>query len=135
MSARVCQGDDAAFDGRVRAGGTVVPLDRLVPLDRHFVKSFSRLGRFQWVLSFKSTDPDELEPDPDPALTPEQDRLRAEFEDEMFALLSTPLPSDPESVIEREEKRQTRELRRKCDQLMLEAALGFDQELIERFVA
>ena len=53
----------------------------------------------------------------------------------MYALLSAPLPSDPQVVLEREEKRQARELRRKCDRLQLEAALGFDQDLIERFVA
>jgi HK97 family phage prohead protease len=81
------------------------------------------------VLSFKSTDPGE--PEPDPALTPEQDRLRQQFSDEMYALLSAPLPSDPEVVLEREEKRQARELRRKCDRLQLEAALGFDQDLID----
>jgi HK97 family phage prohead protease len=82
------------------------------------------------ILSFKSTDPGE--PEPGPALTPEQNRLRDQFEDEMYALLSTPLPSDPEVVLEREEKRQARELRRKCDRLRLEAALGFDADLIKR---
>jgi HK97 family phage prohead protease len=87
------------------------------------------------VLSFKSTDPDELEPEPGPALTAEQDRLREQFSDEMYGLLSAPLASDPEVVLEREEKRQNRELRRRCDRLQLEAALGFDQDLIERFVA
>jgi hypothetical protein len=33
---------------------------------------------------------------------------------------------------EREEKRQAGELRRKCDRVRLEAALGFDPDLIAR---
>jgi hypothetical protein len=33
--------------------------------------------------------------------------------------------------IEREEKRQQRELRRRCDRIQLEAALGFDTDLIK----
>jgi HK97 family phage prohead protease len=83
------------------------------------------------ILSFKSTDSDEPELEPAPVVSPEQDRLRIEFRDQMFTLLG----GDEPSPIEREEKRQARELRRKCDRLRLEAALGFDQELIERFVA
>jgi uncharacterized protein len=93
------------------------------------------------ILSFKSTDPPGPESQPEgylreqPILSPEYLRIRNRARDEMYALLTAPLPSDPEVVLEREEKRQARELRRKCDRLQLEAALGFDQELIERFVA
>jgi len=54
---------------------------------------------------------------------------------EMKVLLTAPLESDPEVVLEREEKRQNRELRRKCDQMRLEAALGWDTDLIERIRA
>jgi HK97 family phage prohead protease len=88
------------------------------------------------VLSFKSTDPPESEPEPalEPvsAFTREQDRIRTTARDEWYALLSAPLESDPEVVLEREEKRQARELRRECDRLLLEAALGFDEDLINR---
>jgi hypothetical protein len=84
------------------------------------------------ILSFKSTDPDEPGVEPAPVFSREQDRIRTETRDQMYALLAAPLPSDPESVIEREEKRQARELRRQCDRIKLEAALGFDPELIKR---
>jgi hypothetical protein len=47
----------------------------------------------------------------------------------MYTLLSGGGSVDP---IEREEKRQARELRRKCDRLRLEAALGFDPDLLAR---
>jgi hypothetical protein len=88
------------------------------------------------ILSFKSTDPDEPEVEPEhQARSPELQRVRDRACDEMYALLSAPLASDPEVVLEREEKRQNRELRRKRDRLQLEAALGFDAELIERFAA
>jgi hypothetical protein len=85
------------------------------------------------ILSFKSTDPGEPEIEPEPqALSPELQRVRDRARDEMYALLSAPLPSDPEVVLEREEKRQARELRRKCDRLRLEGALGFDPDLIDK---
>jgi hypothetical protein len=45
---------------------------------------------------------------------------------------SAPLESDPEVVLLREEKRQARELRRQCDRLLLEAAVGWDTDLINR---
>jgi hypothetical protein len=45
----------------------------------------------------------------------------------LFATNTYARPVDP---VEREEKRQARELRRKCDRLRLEAALGFDPELL-----
>jgi uncharacterized protein len=88
------------------------------------------------ILSFKSTDPPESEPEPEghlreqQTLSPEMQRIRDRACDEMYALLSAPLPSDPEVVLEREEKRQARELRRKCDRIQLEAALGFDADLL-----
>jgi hypothetical protein len=40
------------------------------------------------------------------------------------------LPLD--DALEREHKRAMRELRRECDRMRLEAALGWDSELIER---
>jgi HK97 family phage prohead protease len=81
------------------------------------------------ILSFKSTDLDEPELEPEPVLTREQQRIHDEERDRMYTLLSDAGPVDP---IEREEKRQARELRRKCDRLRLEAALGFDTDLIQR---
>jgi hypothetical protein len=81
------------------------------------------------ILSFKSTDPPESEPERD-TLSPEDRHLRNQARDEMYALLTAPLESDPEMVLEREEKRQARELRRKCNRMRLEAALGFDEDLI-----
>jgi hypothetical protein len=58
--------------------------------------------------------------------SPEQAHLRAEFRDQMFTLLG----GDEPYPIEREEKRQAREPRRKCDRIRLEAALGFDPDLL-----
>jgi len=46
--------------------------------------------------------------------------VTAEARDQMMALLGA--KQEPEAVIEREEKRQARELRRKCDRIRLEAA-------------
>jgi uncharacterized protein len=80
------------------------------------------------ILSFKSTDEAEAELEA-PVFSPEQDRIRTEARDQMLALLGGAEPTDP---IEREEKRQARELRRQCDRLRLEAALGFDPELINK---
>jgi hypothetical protein len=48
----------------------------------------------------------------------------------VLALLGGPLP--PEDALERQHKREGRELRRKCDRILLEAALGFDAEPIKR---
>jgi hypothetical protein len=88
------------------------------------------------ILSFKSTDPPESEPEPQrDTLSPEWQGMRNQARDEMYALLTAPLESDPEVVLEREEKRQARELRRQCDRLLLEAALGFDEDLIKRLDA
>jgi HK97 family phage prohead protease len=85
------------------------------------------------ILSFKSTDPPDSEPEPGrQALSPEWQGMRDRARDEMYALLSAPLSSDPEMVLEREEKRQQRELRRQCDRLRLEEALGWDTELIKQ---
>jgi HK97 family phage prohead protease len=94
------------------------------------------------IVSFKSTDPPESEVErervigvyeiPRDPLSPGDRRLRDQARDEMYALLTAPLESDPEVVLEREEKRQARELRRQCDRLRLEAALGFDQDLIDK---
>lgn len=82
------------------------------------------------ILSFKSTDPGEPQLEPEPVVTPEQDRLRIEFRDQMLNLLGA--QREPEVALEQEGKRQDRELRRKCDRLRLEAALGFDQDLIDK---
>jgi HK97 family phage prohead protease len=79
------------------------------------------------ILSFKSTDRDEPEREPAPVFDREHDHIRAQHRDEMLKLLGSAGPSDP---IEREEKRQARELRRKCDRVRLEVALGFDPDLI-----
>jgi HK97 family phage prohead protease len=79
------------------------------------------------ILSFKSTEPAEPELEPAPAFTPEQQRIHDEEYERMYTLLCGTGPADP---IEREEARQARELRRKCDELRLEAALGFDPELL-----
>jgi HK97 family phage prohead protease len=81
------------------------------------------------ILSFKSTDPPDGEPEPEP-LDPEQQRLRDGFCNEMVTLLGAPLL--PQDALEREHKRELRELRRKCDRLQLEAALGFDTDMIQR---
>jgi excisionase family DNA binding protein len=51
----------------------------------------------------------------------------------ILTLLGGPL--EPAAAIEREEKRQHRELRRKANRVKLEAALSFDTELIERFLS
>lgn len=83
------------------------------------------------ILSFKSTDPPDGEPEPKPEpVDPEQQRLRDGFRNEMLALLGAPLPA--EDVLEREHKQELRELRRRCDRLRLEAALGFDPDPIGR---
>jgi hypothetical protein len=56
--------------------------------------------------------------------------MRDRARDEMYALLTAPLESDPEVALEREAKRQQRELRRQCDRMRLEEALGWDADLI-----
>jgi uncharacterized protein len=69
---------------------------------------------------------------------PVDDALRAKFRDEMYALLTDGdyEAGTLEDRFDREQaRREQRELRRQCDRLRLEAALGFDQELIERFLA
>jgi HK97 family phage prohead protease len=63
-----------------------------------------------------------------PAAT-ELDWIRRRARDEMRTLLG---PTDPVDALDREEKHHARELRRKCDRLQLEAALGFDQDLIDK---
>ncbi len=86
------------------------------------------------ILSYKSADPPESDPERERyTLSLEHRRLRDQARDEMYALLIAPLESDPEVVLEREEKRQARELRRQCDRLKLEEALGWDTDLIQRF--
>ena len=47
---------------------------------------------------------------------------------------SPPAEVRPEVVLEREERRQQRELRRQCDRMRLEEALGWDADLIDRFL-
>jgi HK97 family phage prohead protease len=86
------------------------------------------------ILSVKSTDREEPELEPRPrVLSPEYDRIRSEARAQMLTLLGGSRPSsDPQSVLERDEKRQVRELRRECDRMRLEMSLGFDAELIER---
>jgi HK97 family phage prohead protease len=85
------------------------------------------------ILSVKSTDQEKPEIEREPrVLSPKLQRMRDRARDEMYALLTTPLASDPQVALEREEKRQARELRRKWDRLQLEAALGFDQDLIDK---
>ena len=79
------------------------------------------------ILSFKSTEPDEPELERRPVFSPEHERIRTQWRDQMLNLLSDAGPVDP---IEREEKRQARELRRRCSEVRLEAALGFDAELL-----
>lgn len=61
--------------------------------------------------------------------------MRDQARDEIYALLTAPLESDPEVVLEREGKRQQRELRRQCDRMRLEEALGWDTDLIKRLRA
>jgi hypothetical protein len=53
------------------------------------------------ILSTKSTDP--TEPGSEAQLfTPEQERIKSPHYDQMYNLLTESLPSDPDSVIERE---------------------------------
>jgi HK97 family phage prohead protease len=79
------------------------------------------------ILSYKSAHTAE----PHPAVTRQEIQLREhKLLSGLFAASHPrPVESDP---IEREEKRQARELRRQCDRMRLEAALGFDAELIDR---
>jgi hypothetical protein len=92
------------------------------------------------ILSTKSattTVDHELGPEPESdvpptflaAATPEQDRLRREAREQMRSLLGR---TDPVDALEREEKRENLRLRRACDRIRLEAALGFDQTLIDK---
>jgi HK97 family phage prohead protease len=85
------------------------------------------------ILSYKSAGPGEAEIEPEPrVLTLEEQRVRDRARDEIYALLTAPLASDPQVVLEREEKRQARELRREYDRFRLEESLGFDTDLIKR---
>jgi hypothetical protein len=77
-----------------------------------------------------STDPPDVGPESEPnPIDPEQQRLRAKFRNETLALLGAPLPA--EDALEREHKRELRELRRQCDRIRPEAALGWDTDLIK----
>jgi HK97 family phage prohead protease len=77
------------------------------------------------ILSYKSADAAEAHP----AFTRQELQLR---EHKLLSgFLATSATSRPVDPIEREEKGQARELRRKCDRLMLEAALGWDTDLIK----
>jgi hypothetical protein len=83
------------------------------------------------ILSFKSTD----DPNAEPVLereprTPELQRVYEEARDHFRSLFDA--PDEPLAALDREEKRQAAELRRQCDRVRLEAALGFDSELIGR---
>jgi hypothetical protein len=81
------------------------------------------------ILSYKSADTAEAHP----AFIRQEIQLR---EHKLLSgFLATSTASRPVDPIEREEKRQARELRRKCDRLRLEAALGFDRDLISRLDA
>jgi uncharacterized protein len=81
------------------------------------------------ILSTKSADPPEQQEEQAPELPvfdPEQDAMRARARDQMLTLLRGDRLSDPGAVIEREERSQARELRRRCDELRLELAVGHD---------
>jgi HK97 family phage prohead protease len=82
------------------------------------------------ILSFKSTDPpvETTEPESEP-VDPELERIRIEERDHYLTLLGGPMPLD--DALEREHKRAMRDLRRQCDRMRLEAALGWDTELIK----
>jgi hypothetical protein len=78
------------------------------------------------ILSYKSADTAEAHP----AFIRQELQLREhKLLSGLFVTNTYAHPVDP---IEREEKRQARELRRRCDRVRLEAALGFDPELIKR---
>jgi uncharacterized protein len=81
------------------------------------------------ILSVKSTGLPQQEEEraPEPRmLNPDQEAIRTEARDQMLRLLGSDGPSDPASVMEREEKRQVRELRRECERVRLRVALGYD---------
>jgi hypothetical protein len=78
------------------------------------------------ILSYKSADAAEAHP----AFIRQEIELREhKLLSGVFGASTYARPVDP---VEREEKRQARELRRRCDRLLLEAALGFDQDLIDK---
>jgi HK97 family phage prohead protease len=70
---------------------------------------------------------------PEPAASPELAEVREQAHREMYTLLtgSKPAAQQPANGIGTPRRRSLvdRELRRQCDQIMLEAALGFDTEL------
>lgn len=75
------------------------------------------------ILSVKSAESTE----PAPQLSgPEPELIDGHSYDQMYQLLTGSLPPDLESVMRREEKRQDRALRRKCDRVAVEIALGHD---------
>jgi hypothetical protein len=83
------------------------------------------------ILSFKSTDDPNAEPVPErEPRTPEMQRVYDEARNHFRSLFD--LPDEPLVALDREEKRQAAELRRQVDRIRLEAALGFDSELIGR---
>jgi uncharacterized protein len=80
------------------------------------------------ILSYKSADSDTAEPHP--AFIRQEAQMR---EDRLLSgFLVPPYGSSPVDPIEREEKRQMRELRLECDRFRLEESLGFDEDLIKR---
>jgi HK97 family phage prohead protease len=72
---------------------------------------------------------------PEPAVSPELAEVREQARREMYALLtgSEPAAQQPANGTGTPRRRSLvdRELRRQCDQIMLEAALGFDTGLIK----
>ena len=70
----------------------------------------------------------------EPAIPPEYEDTKARARREMYALLSGSEPAaQPPNGTDSPRRRSLvdRELRRQCDQIMLEAALGFDTDLIK----
>jgi HK97 family phage prohead protease len=68
----------------------------------------------------------------EPALAPEFDELRERTRREIYALLTESSEVPDASAPKRQRSLVDRELRRQCDRMRLEAALGFDAELIDR---
>jgi HK97 family phage prohead protease len=81
------------------------------------------------------TVPDPRDQQVVPAVSPELEDIKARARREMYALLSGfDLGQDAANSSGTAPRRRSlvdRELRRQCDQIMLEAALGFDTELIK----
>ena len=84
------------------------------------------------ILSYKSADTDTDTAEPHPAFIRQEAQLREHKLLSGFLVPpygSRPVERDP---VEREEKRQMRELRLEYDRFRLEESLGFDEDLIRR---